>query len=325
MYGQKKRKNDLFPFSFTKRLVFPAFSIYNLYMQKKFDPEKIKALVLDLDGTTLLPDTTLGERTIQCLKKLISGGMYVLFATGRAVQAALPYCNAVGASGPMIFFNGAEVVEIPSGKALSVDLLDTDAVDFGIDIARSMNIHFQLFLPPEVSPSSEIPAGKWEALVMDKQTPQAQMYSRHTGISPVFMDLKKVIASDSVPGCVKAMFIADSSLHDEIRQKMDERFGSRINLIRSYPTFLEVLSAGVSKGKGLETVKKLLDLNTEQVMAFGDEENDLSMFSAAGFSAAPANASEKIRQTADIVFGSNAEEGLAAYLQENFLQKLLKK
>jgi hydroxymethylpyrimidine pyrophosphatase-like HAD family hydrolase len=59
-------------------------------------------------------------------------------------------------------------------------------------------------------------------------------------------------------------------------------------------------------------------LKPEEVFAFGDEENDIPMFDVAGFSAAPSNAREKVRQAADFVFGSNAEEGLAAFLEKMF-------
>jgi hydroxymethylpyrimidine pyrophosphatase-like HAD family hydrolase len=124
---------------------------------------------------------------------------------------------------------------------------------------------------------------------------------------------------ENINGCIKVMFITESSLHGEIRQKMHERFGKKINIIRSSSTFLEILNKGVSKGEGLKIAMKHSGLKPEEVIAFGDEENDLSMFEAAGFSAAPVNARDEIRKKADIIFGSNAEEGLAIYLEENFL------
>jgi len=79
------------------------------------------------------------------------------------------------------------------------------------------------------------------------------------------------------------------------------------------------MNAGVSKGTGLKTVMECRGLKPEEVIAFGDEENDIPMFSVAGFSAAPSNARENVRQAADFVFGSNAEEGLAAFLDDLFM------
>ena len=290
-------------------------------MRKKIEPEKIKALAIDLDGTTLLPDAILGERTKICLRKLISKGMQIIITTGRAIEAAERYRSAIGAEGPMVFFNGAEVADVPSCRILSANLIGLDVVDFGTDIARSLGIHYQVYLQAGISPDTgkEDAERKWETLLIERYGPDAEYYYKHTLITPVIKDLKSLAALPNLKGCIKGMFIADPSLHDEIRKRMKERFGDRISVMRSFPTFLEVINTGVSKGEGLKIAMKHRGLEPEEVIAFGDEENDLSMFTVAGFSAAPENARKKIRKAADLVYGSNAEEGLAVYLEKTFL------
>jgi len=289
-----------------------------LPMHKKIEPSTIKALALDLDGTTLLPDTRLGDRTAQCLKQLISKGMQVILCTGRAIESSRRYYSAIGAKGPMVFFNGAEVAEVPDVKLISSDLLDLDVVDYGIDLARGMNIHFQVFFSPQSNAALGLEKNCWEALFIEKQGPEAEMYYEHTGIKPTVADLKTTISTPGLQGVMKAMFIVDPDLHDEIRAKMLDRFGSRIYMARTYPTFLEIMNAGVSKGEGLKTVMDCRGLKPREVIAFGDEENDLPMFSVAGFSAAPSSAKEKVRNAADFIFGPNADEGIAAFLEELF-------
>ncbi|MDR0487152.1 MAG: Cof-type HAD-IIB family hydrolase [Treponema sp.] len=289
-------------------------------MNRKFEPKKIKALAIDLDGTTLLPNTTLGDRTVSVLQKLIAQKMQIIIATGRAIESSESYRSCIGAQGPMVFFNGAVVADVPSGKIVSANLIDTEVADYGIDIAREMGIHYQIYMPAGISPQTgePDPLAKWGALLIDKQCPESEAYRKHTGIVPVVMDLKRVTALPALKGCVKSMFITDPSLHDEIRLKMNNRFGSRINITRSSPTFLEILNNGVSKGAGLVIAMRCRGLVPEEVIAFGDEENDLPLFSAAGFAAAPLSAGENIRRAADVVFGSNADEGLAVYLEEVF-------
>lgn len=293
-------------------------------MSKKPDPELIKALAIDLDGTTLLPNTTLGERTLDCLRGLISIGKQIIIATGRSVESAERFRAAMGAEGPMVFFNGAEVVDVPSNKILYENLLEMDVVDFGTEIARDMGVHYQVYLPAGISPDTGVkdPNQKWEALLIDRYSSEAEMYLKHTNVIPVVKDLKNVAAKGGLKGCVKGMFIADPGRHDEIRRRMYERFGDRISVFRSFPTFLEVINSGVSKGDGLKIAMRHRGLKPEEVIAFGDEENDISMFAEAGFSAAPVSAREKIREVADAVYGSNAEEGLAAYLEKLFHQYL---
>ncbi|MCL2762057.1 MAG: Cof-type HAD-IIB family hydrolase [Treponema sp.] len=279
-------------------------------MQKKIDITTIKALAIDLDGTALLPDSSLGERTIQCLKRLKANGIQLILCTGRAIESAARFYNALGADGPMVFFNGAEVADVPEVKLLSSNLLSLDIVDFGIDLAHRMNIHFQVFLPPQAD-------GK-RALLVEKQRPESEMYHKHTSILPVVTDLKAAIAAPGLQGVIKAMFIANPALHPEIRRAMTDRFGNRVYIVNTYPSFLEIMNAGVSKGEGLKIVMDYRGLKPEEVIAFGDEENDLPMFTVAGFSAAPSSAKEKVRAAADFIFGSNAEEGLAIFLEELF-------
>lgn len=294
---------------------------YTLPMHRNFDPKNIKALALDLDGTTLKPDTTFGERTRLCIRELISKGMRIIIATGRAIEASERFRSAMGAEGPMVFFNGAEVVDMPSRKVLHANFVSIDAVDYGADIARSLGVHYQVYLPAGISPDTgkEDPNQKWEPLLIDNYGPEAEMYYNYTGIVPVVTDLKRVAALPDLKECIKGMFIADPSFHDEIRKRIYDRFGDQVHVLRSYPNFLEIINKGVSKGEGLKVAIQHLEIKAEEVIAFGDEENDLSMFEAAGFCAAPENARDKIKEAADLVYGSTAQEGLAQYLEKVFL------
>lgn len=276
----------------------------------EIDVSLIRALALDLDGTTLLPDTSMGEKTRQCLKNLIARGIQIIICTGRAIESSRPYYSAIGAQGPMVFFNGAEVAQVPENKLIKSDLLSLDVIDFGIDLSRRMNIHFQVFFPPQ--------NGSWENLVVERESPESETYRKHTGIAPLVTDLKAAIAKPDIRGVMKAMFIAAPDVLAQIRPMLTEQFGDRIYITGSHPQFLEIMNAGVNKGEGLKTVMRYSGLKPEQVIAFGDEENDLPMFDAAGFSAAPCSAKEKIREAADFIYGSVAEEGLAAFLNELF-------
>jgi len=289
-------------------------------MSRKYDPKAIKALAIDLDGTMLMPKGVLGMRTRDCLRTLISKGMQIIVSTGRAVEASEKYISEIGAQGPMVFLNGAEVADMPSGKILHTNLINMDVVSFAASLAHELGVHFHVFLPAGISPDTgkKDPNQKWGALLTEKYGEEVEYYYNHTSITPVIKDLQN-ISQMHFEGCIKGMYIADPSLHEEIRGRMKERFGNQINIMRSYPTFLEVIDAGVSKGEGLKVVMKHCALQTHEVIAFGDEENDLPMFTVAGFAAAPQNASKKIQDAVDLIYGPNTEEGLAEYLEKVFL------
>jgi len=289
-------------------------------MKRSFAPEKIKGLAIDLDGTLLLPNAILGARTKDCINKLVLKGMQIIISTGRAIESSEKYRKELNAQGPMVFFNGAEVADVPSGRILHTNLISMEVVDYGAEIARELGIHYQVYLPAGISPETgkEDPKQLLETLLTDKYGEEAEYYYKHTGITPVVKDLKSVAALP-VNGCIKGMFIADPSHHDEVRRRIKNRFADKVSVLRSFPTFLEILNAGVNKGSGLEIAMRHRGLKQEEVIAFGDEENDLSMFPVACYACAPASAGEKIRNAADFVYASNAEEGLAQYLENVFL------
>jgi hydroxymethylpyrimidine pyrophosphatase-like HAD family hydrolase len=280
-------------------------------------PETIKALALDLDGTALLPGNIFSRRTLDALKACMKRDIKIIISTGRSVEAAEKYRAVMETEGPMVYFNGAEVVDMPSRKILSASLLAPEAAVFCTELSRSMGIHFQVFLPGKPGDGKK-PLSP-EFLLIEKESPEADMYRGHTGLVPVTGDIIQAVSAPGCGGCIKGMFITDPSIHEVIREKLNRRFGNSVAVVRSYPTFLEVMRAGVSKGEGLKTAMTLRGLEAGEVIALGDEENDLPMFGAAGFAAAPANAGEKVKKAADIVIGANSEDGVAAFIEKTFL------
>ena len=89
---------------------------------------------------------------------------------------------------------------------------------------------------------------------------------------------------------------------------------------RSFPNYLEVVAAGVSKARALEKVCDLINVSLDNVVAFGDGENDLPMLQVAGFSVAMGNAHENVKRHADFVSLSNNEDGILLGIKETLGQ-----
>jgi Cof subfamily protein (haloacid dehalogenase superfamily) len=281
-------------------------------MKKTFDPQSIKALALDLDGTTLAPGAVLTERTIRAVNACREKGLQIIIATGRAIEAAERFRIPLCAEGPMVYFNGAVVADMPGAKILSATLLDLEAVNFCVDLSRSTGTYYQVFLPGTT-------ANPRQRLVAERPGAERDMYHNHTGIQAEIGDLKEAVAAPGLKGCIKTMFLAEPEVQDAIRPKIEERFGDKLYIARTLRTFLEIMNPNVSKGEGLRVALQRRGLEASQVIAFGDEENDLPMFGAAGFAVAPANAKESVRNAADLVIGPNTEDGVAAFLEKTFL------
>ena len=277
------------------------------------NPKAIKALALDLDGTILAPGPELSDRAVKAVKGCTGRGIKVIIATGRAIASAERFRAALGVAGPMVYFNGAIVAEMPENKILRAALLDKKAIDFCINLSREKGVYYQVFFPGN-GPDSRI------ALMAERDDPERKMYGGHTGIFSQLVDLKEVLGRNEIEGCYKSMFIAEPEILAAIRPRLDEYLGGNAYIAQTTRTFLEIMNAGVSKGQGLKTAMEHLSLKREEIIAFGDEENDLPMFDEAGFSVAPSNAKDAVKARADLIIGSNSEDGVAVFLEEFFIR-----
>jgi len=280
------------------------------------DRKTIKALALDLDGTLLAPGAVLSDRNIKAIRACRERGLRIIITTGRAIEAAESFRASLGAEGPMVCYNGAIVVDMPGNKILSSTLMDVKAVEFCVDFAREMGLYCQAYFP--VGDFGEINTSPRIILKAERDGPEREMYHKHTGLLAELVDLKEELRRPGLRGCVKAMFLAEPEVLTAIRPRLEEHFKGSVYIAQTLRTFLELMNVKVSKGQGLKFVMECCSLKSEEVIAFGDEESDLTMCAVAGFFAAPSNAKEAVKAQADIVIGSSAEDGVAAFLEEFF-------
>jgi Cof subfamily protein (haloacid dehalogenase superfamily) len=280
--------------------------------ERSFDPRRVRALALDLDGTALRPDLSLSGRTAAGLRAVMDRGIRVILCTGRAVEAAEKYRAALDIRGPGVYFNGAVVADMPGWKTLALTLQDKETAAFCLGLARKTGLYFQAFFPGD----QEKPR---QRLMAERRGAEWELYLRHTGIPAEIGDLEEALADPALPGCVKTMFIGDGESQNIVRPIIEERYGGKLYIAGTLTQFLEIMNPGVSKGEGLKTALAAGGLDISQVIAFGDEENDLPMFSLASYALAPANAKDTVRRKADRIIKANTEDGVAAFLEENFL------
>ncbi|MCL2007116.1 MAG: Cof-type HAD-IIB family hydrolase [Treponema sp.] len=287
-------------------------------MSFSIDPKCIKAIALDLDGTILPHGALLSKRTIAAVKTCIKKGIKVIIATGRSLESAEPYRLSLGAEGPMVYLNGAMVVEMPQSKVLSSIPLDTGAAEFCVDLAREAGIYCQVYFLAGAGSAQTI-------LMAEMDYPERNEYYEHTKVLAEIGDIKKAMLRPNFAGCIKIMFLAEPEILSTIRPRLEERLGKTVYIAKTSETFLEVMNAGASKGRGLKTIMELYGFKPEEVIAIGDEENDLPMFDVAGFSAAPAGAKDVVRQKVDLILGACSEDGVAIFLENVYRRRDVRK
>ena len=98
-------------------------------------------------------------------------------------------------------------------------------------------------------------------------------------------------------------------------EDLAELLGSYMDVFRSAPFFLELVPQGIDKAQSLRRLLAKVNLTPEDMIAFGDGYNDLSMLRLAGMGVAMANAAPEVRAEADYITLSNEEDGVAAALE----------
>jgi len=282
-----------------------------------FDASRIKALAFDLDGTLLRPDKSLSERTLRALRVCMDNGIHIIIVTGRSLDSGERYRRIIGATGPHVYYNGAEVADLSAGKIIQTRFIEPERLRFCVQLARQKGIYFQIFFSTRTADAIfREGESSGEILVADRITAEAEAYQKSSGVPVIAGDLEDYIAK--TPAAIKGLFISSEENLAKLRPILEEHYGNSLYLTRSSPTFLEILTAGVSKGTGLIHALEYLNLGRENVIAFGDEENDIPMLETALFSAAPANAKTAVQNAAVFQIPSNAEDGVAAFLEERF-------
>ena len=104
-----------------------------------------------------------------------------------------------------------------------------------------------------------------------------------------------------------------------ISDEMKEYFKGEIDFAFTSPRWIEGMPAGISKGSAIKVIAEKEGINLDEVIAFGDGENDISMLEVAGTAVAMENAMESVKAHADIIALNNLEDGVAI-----ILEKLLK-
>ena len=217
----------------------------------------------DMDGTLLMPDHRLGDKTLSTLKRLHERDITLTFATGRHELEMRHLLGALSIDAFLITGNGTRIHSV-EGEVLHRQDLDPEVADLVLHSTWETEASIHVFNDTGWLTGKEIP----ELL-------HAHVYS---GFRYQLTDLRR-IPSHSV---TKICFCGD---HDDLRRlriQLNEALGSRAHLTFSAMDCLEVLPVGCNKGSALAVLSDHLGLTLQDCMAFGDAMNDREMLGSVG-------------------------------------------
>ena len=264
----------------------------------------IYLVAVDMDGTLLHNDKSISDYTINVLRKIVEKGILLVPASGRplnGMKAAV--LNNVKGIKYAICSNGAMLMDVQKEKSIS---------ETGIPIEKALEALTYLEQFPVAvyvhTDRGTFRAEGWEKTGLSEKYPYIRFSEGNV------KNLREFLRTSRV----NVMKMGAYVLTDNLAQKLLEK-GSPIPgiaFLRTGDGIIELNSTNASKGNALYILCEKLGIQLENVLAIGDNENDISMLQAAGISVAMENAEDDVKQAAKFVAGHNEEDGAAHFLEE---------
>ena len=263
----------------------------------------IRLIATDLDDTLLNEKSDINPRVMDALRSAMAAGCGVVLSSGRMMEAMLPLANRIGVNAPMLLYNGALAYDHRTDETIFADRIPFETALGIVEMCERLGFYIQAY------------PGK--NYYCDKVIEYTRRYAAniHVDAVPVGMPVSEWMRQNP-SGMQKLLLIDTPEGATRAQAALREAFPHGASFLKSKPYFLEIAPEGVDKGKSLLRLAAHLGLARDEVMAFGDGQNDVSMIAAAGTGVCMANGCPEALAAADIVAPSNIEDSVAAVIEE---------
>ena len=261
----------------------------------------VALIATDLDGTLLGPEGVLSERTLAALDLASAAGVTVVAATGRGWQSATEVLRAATVIRHAVCSNGALQFDRRAGEIVRYDAIARTAVPRAAAAIRGA-VH-------DVGLGWELSDGRfgWDERFRDHH-PTLEPREGHDFVPELpFHDPP----AEVLKLLVSARGLGEEELYECLRPHMPDD----VETTASGISFVEVTGNGVHKAKGLQVLCDELGVAASDVVAFGDNRNDIAMLQWAGTSYAMANANPVVFDVAGAEAPHHAEDGVAQVIE----------
>jgi len=268
-------------------------------------------LAIDIDGTLLNPEFQISQADMAALRRAHSEGVEVIVVTGRRHTFALPIVQQLGFDLCVISSNGA-ITRSLAGETFHRDLLPAGT-------CRRLCVHMREFRGNTVLTFDTEAKG---AIVLEHMNELNVSIQRSLEKNLQYIDFVIPIEDSLASDPVQAMFCGPiARMQQTLAALAASGLEKNITVLRTeYPardlSIVDVLNQGCSKGHALERWADFRGIPREQVMAIGDNYNDIEMLAFAGVPFIMGNASEELRRNGWTVTLSNDQNGVAAAIEQ---------
>lgn len=268
---------------------------------------RYKLIAIDVDGTLLNSKSQISERTKRAIRKAVEKGAMIVIATGRRFCSAKPLVEGLGVDLMIAAHNGVLLKRIDgqfiTGRFLKPEVA-RDAVRivkrFGVEpiVYRGTGDYAEIFV--------EEPKAEWLVGYIEHNRQHAR----------IVRSLEEAIRWD----VLEVMSVMDRSIVDEVTKHLKEGLEGRAKVLKQVPqdgrlAFVEVADSRVAKDYPLRFLCRKFGIRREEVVAFGDNYNDLEMLEFAGLGVLMENAHEELKKGNFMIAPSNDDDGVAQVLE----------
>ena len=267
-----------------------------------------KLLAFDMDGTVLNSQKKISPRTLEAINSLVKCGVYVVVSTGRNLAELSDYRAAFKGIHYGIVISGGMIYDLLKDAPVKVHAVDEPTIlkliDFGLETRAMIHLHTT---HRSVARASDI-----HNMAAFNMSIYQDMFER---VCERCDDCREFVLTH--PGEVIKV-----NLYHRDKISRDKNFAriSKMNLSISYAEAfnLEMSPANVTKASGLVELCDFLKLDLRETVAIGDADNDKEILQTAGLGVAMGNASDAIKNLADLVTLDNDHDGVASAIEKIF-------
>ena len=270
---------------------------------------EIKLLIVDIDGTIAGKSNQVSTRVKQAIAAAQAQGVRVGIATGRMYKSALRFHHDIGADLPIMAYQGAWIQDPATG-------ITHRHSPVPVEIAHELIDYFeQSHLLDKIS----IHIYRDDCLYVRKIDADTELYIGRSGIGvSAVADLRTVLTERPTKILARS---EDVELIDKLRLELLQRYTpAELHVTTSVPIFLETTQSGVNKATAIDYVAtELLDIKPENILAIGDNYNDVEMIAYAGIGVAMGNAPADVQSIANWVAPDVDADGVAVAIEKFIL------
>lgn len=264
----------------------------------------IKLIAFDIDNTLLTDKGELLESSIRAIKKAKKLGCKIVMVTGRPYVSTKPILQKLDLDNSdseyLALFHGA-ILQTTSGKIISKKVFTVDEFDDLNKLAVQQKVLIAGETPQYIyttSPNLD--------LLMAWESYKNRLKIR---VRPISYFRKQ--KDENKFNIAKVLYIASKEHLDEVENNLPEWLKDHYFVARSEGYCIDISPQGIDKGWALERLTKKLNISASEVMAFGNSDNDIPMINFARIGVAMQNSSRNLLDKANLVTGSNNENGIA--------------